>query len=692
MTPFGLGQYASSLLLFLALCHTAQTQTAAPAATLTPVDAAPPRAFVWGNDRYAGQRFPGAQRNAQLAAETLRQLGFTVASGDNLTLAEWQQQLAALSVQPQPRLVFFYFAGSAVTFQGETYLLPAGVRLKRARELKTVALPFSAVLRQLDDARDSTNIILVDAIPATPFAALRRFAAEEPGLPALSAQTLLAFTAEPALNFRKVTPSAFTARVFNQLQAGKPVNEAVNAAINEASVVRLPTSTKRRALRPRGWCISTLAPQFALRAAPPAAVKLSQAAPPTEPPTDLAFWQQALRRNQPAAFEEYLQRFPQGLYAAEANARLRAATVEPPAKPSVTSAPVELPAETPPAAPPPEPVELPALPLPLTNNEAPPAPLAMHATTASTNRRAAITVMQQNAEQDFYRACYVGPHSPTCCVTAEALFKAFPTSSYAPYATKQAHLCALTERWEKFQAALRQHYSQVPTAESVEAIFAAGEAFLQLEPNYPEAVAPMTLAGTAASYGEFYRDRDRVKGYVERALQLFAAPTTPNREHMTQDRWAQFRELIQAYGNQYLGFYYHLSENPREQDLALDYLQKATQIKARAGTGWRDPNTYWFRSVIYLKRFEQARQQFAALPANQQAGSTGWTLQTQINLLADQLIADYARAVAVARAEHRAFQEKTRQQLEKFWKLRHNDNLAGLEETIARYRANPLVD
>src|SRR5262249_15324012 len=244
--------------------------------------------------------------------------------------------------------------------------------------------------------------------------------------------------------------------------------------------------------------------------------------------------------------------------------------------------------------------------------------------------------------------------------------------------------------WEKFQAALNAYYGPTPTVGNLEQLFTAGEEFYKFIPDQPFVAAHLALAGTNAVFGPIeYKNLCKVKDYVEKRMKVVgsAAPATENKP----DQLSELRELIRAQGNQFLGRF--LVETKGNQDDALDYLTKATQVKLKDGTGWKDPNNYLFRSGIYSKKCQDLKKQYDQLPDDQKNGDAGKALLKQINQLLDtKLIPEYARVLAItAKGDYKQVYDQTRPTFDALWKYRTGAPEKA-SEFLKAFEADPTVD
>jgi tetratricopeptide (TPR) repeat protein len=293
---------------------------------------------------------------------------------------------------------------------------------------------------------------------------------------------------------------------------------------------------------------------------------------------------------------------------------------------------------------------------------------------------------QQAFEREWYDTCYTKKDMPKCVQMSKELKAKYPNSTYIKNATGIVTQDEITKAWEAFQAALKDYYSGAPDATKLEKLFSTGDTFLALQPNYPDVVAQQALAAQGATLSEAYKNFDKAKSYAEKALALFEAPNTPNKEQMDQARWTQFRELVQALGNQLLGFIY--SQPGGDPQKALEYLNKAIAVKASSGMGWKDPNNYWLRSTINNAEYVKLSKEYGALTDEEKTGEKGKALLKQIGAAVDKVLPDYARVIVTAtKPEYKGLQDAARETFTALWKFR-----TGVPEQAEAYIKNYAAD
>jgi hypothetical protein len=127
-------------------------------------------ALVIGNSAYKspGLDIPNARNDAQDTASALKALGFDVLLATDVDLAGASkaiQQFARMSIGADATL--FYFAGHAVQYQGQNYLLPVDAEVR-----DEISLPFETIavdnIRSALDRSNGVKIMVLDACRTNP--------------------------------------------------------------------------------------------------------------------------------------------------------------------------------------------------------------------------------------------------------------------------------------------------------------------------------------------------------------------------------------------------------------------------------------------------------------------------------------------------------------------------------------------
>lgn len=299
-------------------------------------------ALVIGNGAYrqAGA-LPNATNDAEDVAGVLRGLGFAVTLVRDQEVAAMRQAIRSFGETARGAdVALFYYSGHGLQMgqrdRAENFLVPVDARLADARDAPAETIALSGVLDWMEGAR--ARVVILDACRNNPLVArmanasgTRSIGAGLAPLDAAGAQgTLVAFATAPgavALDGHGRN-SPFTAALLRHLPTpGVEIRGAMTRV--RADVARATGNTQVP------WSNDGLLSELFL----------AGVAPPTPPPApaptvspealDLALWQSVQGSRNAADFEEYLRRFPDGLFAGVARNRMAelrpTAAVPPPA-------------------------------------------------------------------------------------------------------------------------------------------------------------------------------------------------------------------------------------------------------------------------------------------------------------------------------------------------------------------------
>ena len=326
-------------------------------------------AFVVGNSGYTRGELPTALNDAGLVAEALRSIGFEIVEGANLSQPDlvraFRGFLAKVDASGPDALAVVYFSGHALPFEGDNFLLGIDARLVRESDIPIEAVRLSDLLRPLADSPARAKVVMIDAARQLPFRPQGRGLAR--GLEAVDAPQgmLIAFATAPGtvVPDRPGAYGAFATAIAEMLRA--PGIDLETAFTHIRSRTHLSTDGQQTP-----WYNSALGEQIQL--VPPQAAIASAFSPPPPPrerrpmrdigPDEsyalaiemdtlegyVAFvdayprhpysqrvwamirarrealaWMRAQQSNSPPAYWTYLRRYPNGMYAFDAERRLR---------------------------------------------------------------------------------------------------------------------------------------------------------------------------------------------------------------------------------------------------------------------------------------------------------------------------------------------------------------------------------
>src|ERR1700761_5706269 len=214
-------------------------------------------AFVVGNGAYKNvAQLPNPPIDAKAMAQVLRNVGFDVVEGTNLTRDTMTERLLEFGKKAQGAdVAVFFYAGHGIAIDGTNYLLPIDADIKSEMDVKLgAAINIDVTLDQtMGDAK--VKLVFLDACRDNPFAARIRSTATrsvsvQSGLAEMKSGegTLIAFATGPgqtALDGQGGTNSPFTRALIKHIaEPGVEIQQAmteVRAQVNdETSKGQLP--------------------------------------------------------------------------------------------------------------------------------------------------------------------------------------------------------------------------------------------------------------------------------------------------------------------------------------------------------------------------------------------------------------------------------------------------------------------
>src|SRR5271169_1601215 len=298
-------------------------------------------AFVVGNGAYKNvAQLPNPPVDAKAMAATLRNVGFEVVEGTNLTRDTMTEKLLDFGKKAQGAdVAVFFYAGHGIAISGTNYLLPIDADIKSEMDVKLgAAINIDLTLDQtMSDAK--VKLVFLDACRDNPFAAkiksnATRSVSVQQGLAEMKSGegTLIAFATGPgqtALDGQEGTNSPFTrALIAHITQPGVEIQQAmteVRAQVNEeTSKGQLPWGHTNLIgsvyLNPAAPPPPNAAAAPAVSGSTPAAV--ASASPSTD--VELEFWRSVKESNKPEELNAYLSSYPNGQFKSLALSRIAA--------------------------------------------------------------------------------------------------------------------------------------------------------------------------------------------------------------------------------------------------------------------------------------------------------------------------------------------------------------------------------
>jgi uncharacterized caspase-like protein len=277
-------------------------------------------ALIIGNGDYADPslKLDNPVNDARAMERALKAAGFTTIVLLNAKRIDFYRAVARLreEIHGDPNAVgLFYYAGHGIQADGMNYLIPIDARIETDADLEANAYDAAKVLHALQEADNGTNIVILDACRDNP---LPKGRGVERGLARMDAPggTFIAYAAAPghvAHDGLKGTNGVFTGELIKAMvRPGEPLEQVFKV------VIRGVAAATNGSQHP--WTEASLPGDFFFYPAP---ATVASKPDPEQATYDAAFWQQIRNSKTASDYATYLQLFPHGGFAEEANSRLK---------------------------------------------------------------------------------------------------------------------------------------------------------------------------------------------------------------------------------------------------------------------------------------------------------------------------------------------------------------------------------
>jgi len=285
-------------------------------------------ALVIGNAAYTNvPELTNPKNDAEAMSDKLASLGFEVIKGIDLDLIGMRKTVRNfVNKLDGAEIALFFYAGHGLQVNGQNYMAPVDATLSHYNDLEFETVPINLVLSAMERS-SKTNLVFLDACRNNPLAVNlarslgTRSASVGRGLASIGSGvgTLVSFSTEPgnvALDGSGKN-SPYTEALVKYL--GTPGEDIATTMKSVRRQVLKSTDGKQVP-----WEHSSLTGEVILRTEPTAGIMSKEetganvAAGSTnrvDRETEFIFWNSVKDSNQPAAFEAYLRRYPNGVFA-----------------------------------------------------------------------------------------------------------------------------------------------------------------------------------------------------------------------------------------------------------------------------------------------------------------------------------------------------------------------------------------
>ncbi len=341
-------------------------------------------ALLIGNNQYATTPLRNAVNDARDLSEALKELGFKVIVRENASRKDMIDAIREFGTAIDgANAALFFYAGHAMQFKDRNYLIPIDAAMGSEEDVTFFSVEIGQIFDRMERARTRFNFIILDACRDNPFAA--SFKLSSAGLAQMSSPsgTLIAYATSPgstaADGFGR--NGMYTKHILQNIKVPDLPVEIMFKRVREG----VERDTKRTQTP---WDSSSLKGDFAFNTVGARGTAAATAAGPSADVTlqiEREFWVSVRDSNRPDDIRAYLDKYPNGNFAALAKNKLdalvrpaRIAAAEPALvvrnpQPELTVAPLQAPAATP-AEPVSQPVAKPAVIASTQPSAPPPAP------------------------------------------------------------------------------------------------------------------------------------------------------------------------------------------------------------------------------------------------------------------------------------------------------------------------------
>ena len=202
-------------------------------------------ALVIGNANYprVDDRLPNAINDTNDISAALRGLGYQVEIKQNLQRLDMVREISAFITRLRSNRNsegFFWYAGHAMEIDGESLLLPLDVNVEDDELIRATSYSVTNLIRQLDEARNKVNVVVLDACRVPPAVGGGRNMGDATrvirNVPVLPPDLLIIYSTSPgtvALDGTGRRNSPFTEAFLNNINSTEPLTLMVNHVARE---------------------------------------------------------------------------------------------------------------------------------------------------------------------------------------------------------------------------------------------------------------------------------------------------------------------------------------------------------------------------------------------------------------------------------------------------------------------------
>ena len=269
-------------------------------------------ALVIGNAKYSGAPLKNPTNDSKDFAEKLKHFGFDVVYRENLKFTHVGSMLREFkSKLSSGGTALIFYAGHGLQVRGENYFPVIDADITTEEDIPVQSMSLRQLMDILEEAKTSTNIVILDACRNNPFD--RRTRSLSRGLSKVSAPsgTLIAYSTRPGsvAEDGDGRNGVYTENLLGLLDTHKPIEQVLKQL-----VTKVKSSSKGRQ---EPWFEGSLEGDFCFGGCKEDAEKIKLLA-------ELADWDKALSSSKIDDLNTYLGRYPNGTYASVAKKMIEA--------------------------------------------------------------------------------------------------------------------------------------------------------------------------------------------------------------------------------------------------------------------------------------------------------------------------------------------------------------------------------
>lgn len=279
-------------------------------------------ALVVGNANYPGNPLANPGNDARAVADLLGRAGFQVESRYDTSreaLLDSVTRFGQRLRDPQIKLAVFFYAGHGLQLDWRNYLVPVDARVRNAADVQRQTVDASELIKFMNESRGRSFVAILDACREDPF--LGSFRPPAKGLSPFDAPSgsLLAYSTAPG-------QVAYDGKGSNSLYTKHLVHELASPDVSlEDAFKRVRLNVRMESGgRQIPWESTSLEGAFFFAGAAGGAAPTGAAG--QRGLSEKELWDVIAGAGTASGYRAYLEKYPQGAYADQAQARLAAAT------------------------------------------------------------------------------------------------------------------------------------------------------------------------------------------------------------------------------------------------------------------------------------------------------------------------------------------------------------------------------